>query len=386
MLGQLQGWLLALACLSVIRKYPAHRWLTALLLSLALTLNISLLHELQLHTQWPRAILLLSGLPFLYGPLLLAHVAEQTGFRTPLALRWRLLHAVLPAGYYALILPVLSQPTADIAAMLQLDISGPRRFSLLPSLKHLSFAMYSLWALQVLRRYENRLREQLANVEPYSLNWLRGLVWSALVLTLLLALNWLTGFAEQQHDLLFALAISLLIIAAGFYGLRRVPAATSIVGDGFREAETPVPDSSITMVTGDTDEAGNEQRPLLDENALAVLQQKLSTLGQNEPLLFLHELNLDRLAQALRVSPHQLSWALNQVCHTRFYDFINGLRVQAVQRRLTDPALTETPILDIALTCGFANKTTFNKAFKQSTGMTPSAYRQQFSQPPVPEA
>jgi AraC-like DNA-binding protein len=38
-------------------------------------------------------------------------------------------------------------------------------------------------------------------------------------------------------------------------------------------------------------------------------------------------------------------------------------------------ARTNTPLLDIALTCGFSDQSHFNRVFKKHTGVPPGQYR-----------
>jgi AraC-like DNA-binding protein len=58
-----------------------------------------------------------------------------------------------------------------------------------------------------------------------------------------------------------------------------------------------------------------------------------------------------------------------------FFDYINGLRVEAVKATLARPQSVGRPLLEIALECGFGSKSAFNEAFKRATGMSPSMYR-----------
>jgi AraC-like DNA-binding protein len=60
-----------------------------------------------------------------------------------------------------------------------------------------------------------------------------------------------------------------------------------------------------------------------------------------------------------------------------FYDFINKLRVEDVQRRLESADDKCLSILQAALDSGFNTKSTFQASFKKWTGLTPSLYRKQ---------
>ena len=67
-----------------------------------------------------------------------------------------------------------------------------------------------------------------------------------------------------------------------------------------------------------------------------------------------------------------VSQTLSQQLGTTFFDFINGARIDDAKQMLVD---TDESVLDIALTIGFNSRSSFYKAFKQFTGVTPSQYR-----------
>ncbi len=56
--------------------------------------------------------------------------------------------------------------------------------------------------------------------------------------------------------------------------------------------------------------------------------------------------------------------------------FVMDYRLERARRRLTEKT---TPLLDIALSCGFSDQAHFTRMFKQQHGETPSSYRQRLS-------
>jgi AraC-like DNA-binding protein len=86
------------------------------------------------------------------------------------------------------------------------------------------------------------------------------------------------------------------------------------------------------------------------------------------------EVTLASLAAALATNTTYLSRALNEGLGMTFSAFINGRRVEAVKQQLADPNVT-ADILTIAFAAGFNSKASFNRAFADLAGMTPSAYR-----------
>lgn len=86
------------------------------------------------------------------------------------------------------------------------------------------------------------------------------------------------------------------------------------------------------------------------------------------------ELGLTQLADMLEIRPHQLTELLTQVMGTNFSNFLNKHKVEEAKRLLSTDS--EMRIIDIAFESGFQSKSTFNTAFKQFVGVSPSEYAQ----------
>ena len=93
-------------------------------------------------------------------------------------------------------------------------------------------------------------------------------------------------------------------------------------------------------------------------------------------------LTISQLAEELRTPEHQLRALINtRLDFKNFSTFLNGYRIDEACQRLADPKEARIPILTIALDAGFASLAPFNRAFRQSTGMTPSEYRREKLKP-----
>jgi len=87
-------------------------------------------------------------------------------------------------------------------------------------------------------------------------------------------------------------------------------------------------------------------------------------------------LSIGQLAEHIRLPEHQLRKLINQgLGHKNFSSFLNTYRLAQARRMLSDPEWARTPILNLALECGYASLATFNRAFKAHEGITPSHYR-----------
>jgi putative ABC transport system permease protein len=87
------------------------------------------------------------------------------------------------------------------------------------------------------------------------------------------------------------------------------------------------------------------------------------------------ELTLSSLAEKLELATHELSRIINTVLKKSFNDFINEYRIQAVARKMQDPAYDHITLLGIAYESGFNSQSTFNRIFKQMTGKSPLEYK-----------
>ncbi len=117
-----------------------------------------------------------------------------------------------------------------------------------------------------------------------------------------------------------------------------------------------------------------ERRITLDSAAVEDAVQRLRFMFQVEKAYRNERMSLDSLAERLGFQPYQLSGIINSRLGKSFTEFVADYRMEEVKKRLADPAETST-ILNIAYDAGFGTKASFNRIFKERTGLTPSEYR-----------
>jgi AraC-like DNA-binding protein len=86
------------------------------------------------------------------------------------------------------------------------------------------------------------------------------------------------------------------------------------------------------------------------------------------------DLTLASLARKLGTNTTYVSRALNEGLGQSFSAFINARRVKAAQALLVEKA-QEADLMAIAFDAGFNSKASFNRAFSEFAGMSPSAWR-----------
>ena len=91
-------------------------------------------------------------------------------------------------------------------------------------------------------------------------------------------------------------------------------------------------------------------------------------------------MTIAKLATSLGEQEYRLRRTINGALgHRNFAAFLNSYRLAEVKEALADASQNEVPIITIALDAGFGSLGPFNRAFRDSEGMTPSEYRAQFS-------
>lgn len=88
-------------------------------------------------------------------------------------------------------------------------------------------------------------------------------------------------------------------------------------------------------------------------------------------------LSVTDISEATGLHVKDISWAINQASQQNFCEFINGLRVKAVQQQILIGSAGKASLLDMAFASGFNSKSTFNAAFKKVVGLTPSQFLRQ---------
>jgi len=120
--------------------------------------------------------------------------------------------------------------------------------------------------------------------------------------------------------------------------------------------------------------ASVQQLPL----SASVVQQAIAALKHSMEVdaLYLNSaLNLDMVAQHTALPPKTISAVLNQHVSKSFNEFVNEYRVNAFIRKMQQPGMDNLTIAGIAFECGFNSQATFQRTFKQVTGMSPTEYR-----------
>lgn len=109
---------------------------------------------------------------------------------------------------------------------------------------------------------------------------------------------------------------------------------------------------------------------------------KMQQVMLSEQLYLNPELRLEYFCQAVQLPSKIVSQILNHHLHKGFNDFVNEFRVAEAKKKLTDKSFQHLTLEGIALEVGFTSRTTFLRAFKKVTGLSPNTYKQKLDANP----
>lgn len=323
------------------------------------------------------------GLSFLYGPLLYLY----TKYRIDSTLKFKkidLIHFVPVTIIYILVVPDFSINPIDQNLIYENGI--------LPCylMKEIVFILtlisgvgYAIASLVQLKKYKINIDSYFSNTEKINLNWLRLNIYGIIVLWLILAI---------RNDCYTFAFISLFVFIIGYYGIKQV----GVFNDNFifenSNSGIFTSDNNFVLVESKTNPEAQlhstEQKgtPIkYQKSALSAeegirIQEELRTIMQNEKLYLNHELTLGDVARKLNIHPNILSQVINTLEEKTFYDYINGLRIEAFKQAIAIEDNQKFTLFSLAYECGFNSKSSFNKHFKKTTNQTPSEYLNSFKE------
>jgi YesN/AraC family two-component response regulator len=209
----------------------------------------------------------------------------------------------------------------------------------------------------LINQHQQILKDLTSTARENDLNWVRVMV----ILLLIAIVFWtLSGFEKDTLNLtgysllIFSYWLGYHIIAQkGIY--RSMPSEFEVTE--LKQREKRYKNSTLSV-------------PEKSE-----MTERIRHFMETEKPYLNNELTLTSLADRLQMKPIHLSQILNEEFNENFYSFINRHRVTESKKLLLEPRYSHYNILGIALESGFNSKTTFNKAFKEHTGISPSEFQ-----------
>lgn len=104
------------------------------------------------------------------------------------------------------------------------------------------------------------------------------------------------------------------------------------------------------------------------------LFRRLNTLIISHNLFLNPDLDIKLVAIKLKSNTKYLSQVINNQSGYNFKKYINQFRINKLKEILKNPKNKGSNLFEMAQHCGFKNKSTFHKVFKEFTGTTPKEF------------
>jgi AraC-like DNA-binding protein len=200
--------------------------------------------------------------------------------------------------------------------------------------------------------------------------------------------SWSTDLVEERRRLRVFVVVATAIYAGFnaviqlFAPLSGAPSVVSTVNAAILAGVVVAIAVSLMRVKGETIFALAE-KPVVaavvsnetsasDRRLLEALMRLMS-----DERIYRHEgITIGMLATKLAVPEYKLRRLINQqLGYRNFNVFLNNHRIEEAKAALADPSQAEVPVITIAMDAGFQSLGPFNRAFKATTGVTPTEYR-----------
>lgn len=132
------------------------------------------------------------------------------------------------------------------------------------------------------------------------------------------------------------------------------------------------------LVTESMSQPGPQKLPVFSfsfsDKEVATYVSTLKKAMEADKLYLEPSLNLSAVSEHTGIAQKTISFILNNHLNKSFNEFINEYRITEVKKRLLEKGNQHLTISGIALECGFNSQATFQRAFKNSTGVSPKEY------------
>jgi AraC-like DNA-binding protein len=259
------------------------------------------------------------------------------------------------------------------------------------SLRIISPIIYSQWALAKVKAHQNHIKEEFSFSEKIDLSWLQFLCYSLIVINVFsIALVVFENIFSYSFIIEFnyytLVATSFLLLGLIYYGLgqERIFKLTNKIFKLKLSTENEkiqdvlidnkfLPSSLNKQIKQTTIHNSLKNRRNMED--IKIYEKRLYSAMEQKKLFLEPELSLAQLASNINMTSHLLSQVLNECIMMNFYDFVNSYRVIEMKSKLANRSFDKYNIVVLAYESGFNSKASFQRIFKNHTGLTPTEYK-----------
>lgn len=218
-----------------------------------------------------------------------------------------------------------------------------------------------------IRRHDQRLILQYAELEPHRHTWFMKIM-GLLLVQMLLYISWSTieyfGDLYHEADSIVAIIYDLLGV---FIWIRVVSHIVRLKHDDVYDPVIQVDADANEDVVSEDDSYTDSQ----SENNAPWIERMDYIMHHDRPYLQ-QDFSLLKLAALSGTNRTYLSEYFNRTLHTNFYTYVNDIRLEYIDELMQDTSLD---LSHIAAMSGFSDIRTFRKLFMDRFSCTPRDYR-----------
>jgi len=264
-----------------------------------------------------------------------------------------------PSWLLLLILPTI------FLSLIIVKNSVPQFYSIYLALIYTQSILYLLISLFEIRKHKKRIVLFSSDTYEINLNWLEYIL---LGLTTMFVVIGLFNFLNFQQPLNYYINIIVLISVyfVAYHSLKQ-------------KEIFPLNEKHRSEVMSLKENDIDTRKKLVSDERLLELKTQLNIVMREQKPYLNSDINLIGLSELLMITPHQLSYVINQGFNENFFQYINKFRVERAKHLLNDEIVQKLSIVGIGFESGFSSKTSFNTTFKKITGLTPTDYKKNSS-------
>ncbi len=321
---------------------------------LLLACSLTLLNDMLVTTGIANRFQFLYFTPIYYslsiGPLFYFFVASK--FRASYPFRKRdVLHLLLPL-IQALVYFSIGFRNETFKSILWEQSQFPIYLDIETALFPISLTGYTLFAQSIIRRHQETNSFWSADL----IKWLRQFSIGILTIAIIELVSLLGEFLPYEYLNNSYLALLRSLVFTGF--------VFWIAINGFKQYFVSY------IYTSKPNKLVSKGQP----EAAATQLEEITHLMISEKIYQNPELTIQLLASYLGKTEKLTSSIINQGTGGNFNAFVNSYRIEDFKDRILKGEHQKVTLTSIAYDCGFDSKSTFNRVFKQNTGMTPSQF------------
>ena len=216
---------------------------------------------------------------------------------------------------------------------------------------------FLVYGSKLVVRYNERIANFYSNLESKTIMWVRLLLFSFVVTSIVSMIFNLIGKSAFFDEVLLlsipSILFSVLLFLIGLQGYMQ----------------------NYTVVDLETDETQSVHLDTKSYNTHK-LNEHLLELFENEAIYKNPDLKITHLSEMLHTNRTYISKHINTEYSCTFNDFVNKYRIDEAKRLLTNDSLKSYSLNYISEKSGFGSMGSFMRVFRDMEGMTPGKFRE----------